>query len=148
MMTVRPARTMIARRMVAPTARIIPNGRSRVQRPARRIRRARPTRRIAIRTPLHNPRADSTRPAPNTSARIIPTALPAPRRVIIPAGRIIPARPNIPAYAIAKAPTVRDLVASAVLGGGRKDTALRKRRPYEQTIRCFVGLALARCLLA
>jgi hypothetical protein len=76
-------------------------------------------RRIAIRTLLRNLRADNTRLARNTSARIIPTARPVLRRVIIPAARTIPARRNIPASAIAKAPTARASAASAGPGGGK-----------------------------
>ena len=109
---------MIARRMDAPTARIIPNGLSSPRRLARHIRRARLIRRIAMRTPLHSLHADTTRPVQNTSARIIPTALPVLRRVIIPAAHIIPAQRNIRVSAIAKAPTVPASAASAGLGGG------------------------------
>ena len=89
------------------------------KRPARLTHRARTIRRIAIRILLHNPRVDTTRPARNTSARIIPSARPVRRPVIFPAAHTTPAQRSIPDCATAATPTARASAASAARGGGK-----------------------------
>jgi hypothetical protein len=86
--------------------------------------------RIGLLILRRNPRADTTHPVRNTSARIIPNAHRVRHPVIIRAARTTPARRNIPDYAIAAMPIARASAASAARGGGRKHLGRRKRRPY------------------